>query len=70
MRGYYEESDEVKTRRELHEAARKYAGLYLYGGFIASGEEVDRKVEAEKRLEAAALAFAKAKAPVKKRRAG
>jgi hypothetical protein len=49
MRGYVEESDEVKRLRELKDAARKYAGQMLIS--------FDYELE-ESRLKAAAVAYA------------
>lgn len=62
MRGHYEEAPEVATRRALLACARKYAGKYLTDDLI--GSEIDRAAEV---LVAAALAYAEAVRPPKKR---
>lgn len=53
MRGYAEESEQVKAARALREAARRFAGHYLVHGF--GGPDVE---EADRALSAAAIAFA------------
>lgn len=62
MRGYVdaEETPFVVAKRELHSAARKYAGLYLARPF---GADCD---EAERELSAAALVYASEVNPPKK----
>lgn len=55
MRGHFEESAEVIAKRELDEAARRFAGFYLVQGFV--GPDVEA---ASNRLAMAALAFAAA----------
>lgn len=54
MRGYVEESDEVKARRALREAAKRYAAKTLVS-FVTDVEEAS--------LEVAALAYAETRRP-------
>ena len=59
MRGYVEESPEVKARRALQVAAKAYAARYLTS--FSPGD-------AEGNLTAAALAYAEATRPAKRNR--
>jgi hypothetical protein len=53
MRGYVEESEEVKAARVLRIAARRYAAVHLSPDTLDAGEE-----SAEAGLRAAALRYA------------
>ncbi len=59
MRGYVEESPEVKARRALQVAAKAYAARFLTSFDLT---------EVEWKLSAAALDFAEATKPVKRTR--
>ncbi len=62
MRGYVEESDEVKALRALRIAAERFVGAGLVDPFSHA------QAEAETRLVVAALAYAKTIPQPKKRR--
>ena len=63
MRGYAEESDEVKARRALFAAARKYAGVYLAAPFEITAQGLEA---CEAGLEIAAEAFGAARVAANK----
>ncbi len=62
MRGHAEESPEVAAKKTLEAAARRYAGTYLANPF-----EVGVLEAAERALVIAALGYAAAEAPAKRR---
>jgi hypothetical protein len=62
MRGYAEESEEVKAARDLREAARKFTGAELVYG-IGRGADLE-----ESRLLAAAVTYAESLKPKRRKK--